>query len=153
MQVKLMQHFSVHYNVVKCIEDLQKTFYIRDVVFIEEQNIPYTAEFDEFDYSSIHFLATIENEPVGAARLRLFKDYVKIERLAIRKAYRGKSIGKGLFSFVLDYIAKMGYSKITLHAQSYLLKFYENFGFVIKGEKNFEAGIEHYYMEKCITIE
>jgi predicted GNAT family N-acyltransferase len=136
------------YQIATTPADLQKVFAVRAIVFIEEQKVPYEEEIDGNDSSAVHFLATIGNEPVGAARLRLFKDYVKIERLAVRKAYRGKSIGKGLFSFVLDYTANMEYQKITLHAQAYLLKFYENFGFVKHGEIFLEADMEHYYMEK-----
>ena len=136
------------YQVVTDIADLQKTFIVRGIVFCEEQNIPYSEEIDGFDFSSVHFLGTIENEPIAAARMLLFKDYVKIERLAVRKAYRGKGIGKEMFAFVLNHIAELKYNKIVLNAQSYLVSFYEDFGFVRKGEKFLEENIEHYYMEK-----
>lgn len=140
--------FILNYEVINNTEGLQKSFFVRSIVFCEEQNIPYSDEFDEFDCSSVHFLGTIENEPIATARMRLFKDYVKIERLAVRKAYRGKNIGKEMFAFVLNHIAEMGYKKIQLHAQTYLVKFYEDFGFVRKDESFFEVGIEHCFMEK-----
>lgn len=139
---------NINYQIATTSEALQKVFAVRAIVFIEEQGVAYEEEIDGYDYSSVHFLATIDDEPIGAARLRLFKDYVKIERLAVRKAYRGQGFGKGLFLFVLDYIAKMEYQKITLHAQAYLIKFYEDFGFIKQGEMFLEAGIEHYYMER-----
>jgi predicted GNAT family N-acyltransferase len=137
-----------HYQIVTTPSDLQKIFAVRAIVFIEEQKCPYFEEIDGLDFSSIHFLATIEDEPVATARMRLFADYVKIERLAVRKEYRGKSIGKDMFVFVLNHINEMGYKKITLHAQAYLVDFYEKFGFVKQGEKFLEVNIEHYYMEK-----
>ena len=137
-----------HYQKVTTLEELQKTFAVRAIVFIEEQKVSYEEEIDGHDDSAIHFLATIDNEPVAVARLRFLKDNIKIERLAVRKAYRGKGIGKDMFAFVLNYITKMDCEKITLHAQAYLLKFYEDFDFVKYGEKFLEAGIEHYYMEK-----
>jgi predicted GNAT family N-acyltransferase len=136
--------------VVNSIDDLQKAFCVRNIVFCEEQKCPYAEEFDGFDFSSVHFLGTIEDEPVATARIQLFKDYVKIQRLAVRKSYRGKGAGKEMFAFVLNHIAEMGYTKIKLHAQAYLVKFYEDFGFVSKGEKFLEVNIEHYYMEKEI---
>ena len=142
--------FTPHYKIVATSEDLQKAFAVRAIVFVEEQKVSYEEEIDGHDYSSTHFLATIDNEPVAVARLRLFKDYVKIERLAVRKTYRGKSIGKEMFSFVLHHIQKTEYKKATLHAQAYLLKFYEDFGFIKHGEKFLEAGIEHYAMEKTL---
>lgn len=141
---------SIHYRIVNKIEDLQKAFFVRGVVFVEGQNCTYMEDFDGLDFSAIHFLGTTGDEPVAAARIRLFKDYVKIERVAVRKGYRGKGIGKDLFAFILNHIAKMGYRKMVLHAQAYLLKFYEDFGFVKQGELFLEANIEHYHMEKKI---
>jgi predicted GNAT family N-acyltransferase len=138
----------LQFSVVQNIEDLQKAFAVRAIVFVEEQNVTYVEEVDGFDFSSTHFLGVIENEPVAAARMQLFKDYVKIGRLAVRKAYRGKGIGKEMFAFVLNHVTSMGYTKISLSAQAYLVKFYEDFGFVRKGEKFLEANIEHYCMEK-----
>jgi len=130
--------------------DLQKCFFVRGIVFCEEQKCTYAEEFEEFDFLSVHFLGTVENEPVAVARMCLFKDYVKVERLAVRKEYRGKGFGKKMFAFVLNEVANMGYKKITLHSQAYLVKFYEDFGFIKQGEKFLEVNIEHYYMEKEI---
>ena len=141
-----MKQLDIH--IVHTIEDLQKAFFVRGVVFVEGQNCPYTEDFDGLDFSAIHFLGTIGEEPVAAARIRLFKDYVKIERVAVRKEYRGKGFGKDLFAFILNHIAETGYKKMVLHAQAYLLRFYENFGFVKQGELFLEANIEHYHMEK-----
>ena len=141
---------SAQYNIVTTSEDLQKAFCVRNIVFCEGQNCPYSIEFDGLDFSAVHFLGTIKDEPIATARMRLFKDYAKIERLAVRKAYRGKNIGKEMFAFVLKHIDELGYKKIKIHAQSYLVKFYEDFGFVCKGEKFLEASIEHYCMEKEI---
>jgi predicted GNAT family N-acyltransferase len=143
-----MKYNNRVYTIVDNINDLQRVFFVRGIVFCEEQKCTYSEEFDEFDFSSIHFLGLIENEPVAVARMRLFEDYIRIERLAVRKEYRGKGIGKEMFVFVLNHINKVGYKKIALHAQAYLLKFYETFGFVRQGEKFLEVNIEHYYMEK-----
>jgi len=137
-------------RIVRTPEDLQKAFCVRSIVFIEGQNCPYTIEVDGLDLSAIHFLGTVDDEPVATARIRLFKDYVKIERLAVREAYRGKGMGKELFAFILNHIEETGYRKMVLHAQAYLLKFYEDFGFEKQGELFLEANIEHYHMEKEI---
>ena len=134
--------------IVNSIEDLQKCFVVRGIVFCEEQKCPYSREVDGLDFSATHFLCAIDGEPVATARMRLFKEYAKIERLAVRKEYRSKGIGKDMFTFVLNHINELGYKKIKIHAQAYLLKFYANFGFVKQGEKFLDANIEHYCMEK-----
>ncbi|MDR0790584.1 MAG: GNAT family N-acetyltransferase [Bacteroidales bacterium] len=140
--------FKIQYRVIDTADDLQKALFIRGVVFIEEQHCAYWEELDGQDSDAIHFLATIDDEPVGTARMLVFDDYAKVGRLAVRKAYRGKGIGKELLQYVLQHAAELGYSKIKIHAQAYLVGFYEDFGFVKQGEKFLEANIEHYYMEK-----
>ncbi len=136
------------YRIVENVSDLQKAFFVRGVVFVEEQNCPYREEHDQHDYSATHFIVTQGEEPVATARIRLCHDYVKIERLAVRRAFRKKAIGKQLFRFILTHIEKLGYQKTVLHAQAYLLRFYEEFGFVKKGDLFLEANIEHYHMER-----
>jgi predicted GNAT family N-acyltransferase len=136
------------FQIVTTAADLQKAFFVRGIVFCEEQHVSYEEEVDGQDYVATHFLGTIDGEPVAAARMRVFKDCVKIERLAVRTAYRGQGIGKNLLTFVLRHAEEMGYAKIKLHAQAYLLKFYEKFGFVRHGEMFLDARIEHYAMEK-----
>jgi predicted GNAT family N-acyltransferase len=139
----------VEYRVVSDMESLMKAFAVRAIVFVEEQGVAFVEEMDGRDFSAVHFLATLSGEPVAAARLRVCRDYIKIERLAVRKQYRGKGIGKEMFAFVLKHIAETGYGKkLVLHAQAYLTRFYEEFGFEKKGEAFTEAGIEHYYMEQ-----
>ena len=142
-----MEH-SFHYRIVENALDLQKAFFVRGVVFVEEQHCPFEIEHDQHDYSATHFIVTQENEPVATARIRFCHDYVKIERLAVRKSFRKKEIGKTLFRFVLEHIEKLGYNRAVLHAQLYLVRFYEDFGFVKEGEPFLEANIEHYHMEK-----
>ncbi len=145
-----MSIISPEYKIVESSTDLLKSFFVRGVVFVEEQNCPYEEEFDEFDYTSSNFLGLIEKEPIACARVRLFKDYVMIERLAVRKGYRGQNIGRNMLSFVLAHFEKLGFEKIVLHAQSYLLNFYQDFGFIKKGESFIETNIEHYYMERIV---
>jgi predicted GNAT family N-acyltransferase len=130
--------------------DLQKCFCVRSIVFCDEQQCPYSREIDGLDFEAVHFLGTVDGEPAAAARIRLFGSYAKIERLAVRKEYRGKGAGKELFAFILNYIDEIGYAKIILHAQAYIVSFYENFGFVKYGEKFMDVNIEHYCMEKHI---
>lgn len=138
------------YKVIGSLIELQKAYTVRSIVFIEEQKCPYDEEFDEFDFSSIHFLGTIDNEPISTARIRFINDCIKIERIAVRKEFRGQSVGKGMVSFVLAYINNLPTKKLIIHAQSYLLKFYQDFGFEKLGEPFMEVGIEHFYMEKQI---
>lgn len=50
-------------------KDLEKAFTIRDNVFVHGQNVPARLEHEHDDISH-HFLATVNDIPVGAARWR-----------------------------------------------------------------------------------
>ncbi|MBA3898761.1 MAG: GNAT family N-acetyltransferase [Bacteroidetes bacterium] len=120
-------------------------FEIRRKVFVEEQNVPAEEEFDEFEEDSQHFLALLNDLPLGTARWR-FTDYgIKLERFAVIKEYRNKNVGHALLTSVLEEVKP--YNKtIYIHAQVPALKFYERFGFIIKGALFIECDIEHYMM-------
>ncbi|MBU6298911.1 MAG: hypothetical protein KJS68_11770, partial [Alphaproteobacteria bacterium] len=55
-------------------------------------------------------------EPVGALRIRWFKDFAKIERSAFRKAYRSPRNLKIAAEFVFKHIARKGYNRVITHA-------------------------------------
>jgi len=76
---------QLNLRIVQTPEDLQKAFCVRSIVFIEGQHCPYNVEVDGLDYSAVHFLGVIGDEPVATARIRLFKDYVKIEHYHMEK--------------------------------------------------------------------
>ena len=81
------------FKVVTNLEDLIKVFVVRGIVFIEEQGVPYNIEHDVHDSTATHILGEKNGEPFGAGRIRAIGEYAKLERIAIRKSYRGKGLG------------------------------------------------------------
>jgi ElaA protein len=60
---------------------------------------------------------------------------------------RGRGIGRELMTKSIDILYTLhGKRDIRIGAQYYLLRFYESFGFVQKGEIYLEDGIEHIEM-------
>ena len=118
---------------------------IRRKVFVEEQKVSEEEEF-EFEEESTHFLIYHRGKAVGTARHRLTEKGVKLERFALLKEARSKGIGRDLLRFVLTDARKFS-KPIYLHAQTTVIDFYKQQGFVITGPKFMEAGIEHYPME------
>jgi predicted GNAT family N-acyltransferase len=125
---------------------MQKAFAVRAIVFVEEQNCPYEIEVDGKDFSALHFLGEIDHQPFAAARMRFLGEYVKLERLAIRKSYRGRGYGNQLLGFMMNTAREAGFCKMKLHAQTQALEFYRKHGFQPKGDFFFEADIEHQLM-------
>jgi predicted GNAT family N-acyltransferase len=125
--------------------DMGAAFAIRQKVFVDEQHVDPHLEYDEFEGSSTHYLATIEDLPVGTARWRVTEKGVKLERFAVLEEYRDKGAGTALLAQVLsdaDALAK----PIYLHAQVQVVPFYEKFGFKAVGDEFVEADIRHYKM-------
>lgn len=124
--------------------DLEKVFAIRRQVFVVEQNCPPELEW-EFEDESIHFLATVNNVPAGAARWRKTDNGYKLERFAVLKEFRGLGVGQELVKAVLaDLPADATY--VYLHAQIQAVGLYQKLGFQITGPEFEEAGIKHYKM-------
>jgi predicted GNAT family N-acyltransferase len=113
---------------------------VRREVFVLEQGIPESAEWDPEDATSVHVLATLNREPVGTGRLNRAG---KIGRIAVLPAQRGRGIGT---MSLLHEARRLGIREPCLHAQVQAVPFYEKLGFERKGEVFDEAGIPHVRM-------
>jgi predicted GNAT family N-acyltransferase len=136
------------FKVVTRLDDLLKAYMVRGIVFMEEQKIGYALEVDEYEHESLHILGEIDGEPVAAARMRFRSGYAKLERIAVRRAWRGKGYGGQLTRFMIRTAEDRGYEKLRLHAQVYTKGLYEKLGFTVVGDTFMEAGIEHCLMER-----
>ncbi len=123
---------------------------IREEVFVAEQSVPQELERDEYDDTALHFLSLIDGEPVATARV-ILKDEgrtAKIGRVAVRKAHRGKGLGKELLDAIERDRALTGVHRFVLDAQIHALPFYESLGYVAEGPEFQDAGIRHRHMTK-----
>ena len=120
---------------------------IRRLVFIEEQNVPEDMEWDEYDDSATHFLATLDNKIIATARL---KTDGQIGRMAVLAEYRNKGIGSKLLQFVLLTAIQQKLNNVYLHAQVSAISFYKKHGFTTCGHVFYEANIPHREMSKKI---
>jgi predicted GNAT family N-acyltransferase len=77
---------------------------IREEVFVKEQNVPFAEEYDEYEQTSVHFLAFYEGKPCGTARWRFTENGIKLERFAVLKEFRNKKVGKAILEAVLENI-------------------------------------------------
>ncbi|MFN3802588.1 GNAT family N-acetyltransferase [Belliella pelovolcani] len=144
---------NISVEKVKTKEQLDTIFKIREIVFVIEQEVDPAEEYDEFEASSTHFLATVEGEPAGTARWRFTKNGIKLERFAVLKEMRGKGVGQALVQAVIDDIAESEQAKdklLYMHAQLPAMSLYAKFGFEKVGEMFEECNIMHYQMERYL---
>ena len=122
----------------------QKSWKLREIVFIEEQKVDPSIEF-EYEEESFFYLVEIEGKAVATGRWRETEKGFKLERFVTLKEERGKGYGKYIVQEILNDILPT-HHKIYLNAQTQALGFYQKLGFVKEGESFIEADIEHYLM-------
>lgn len=128
-------------NFKTCFSQIEK---IRTSVFIEEQNVPFELEWDEFDNDSIHILAYYNNKAVGTARLL---NNGHIGRMAVLKDYRNRNVGQKMLKYLLKVANNKSMPKIELSAQEHAVEFYRKYGFSVTSNVYLDAGIPHYDMK------
>ncbi len=141
-----MKNKDAMFRVAESADDLQRALLVRGIVFVEEQGVRYAVDRDEHDRTAIHVLGEVQGEPIAAGRIRFVEGMAKLERLSVRKAFRGRGLGHKLLGFMLEEAKRRGFPGIKLHAQTYLAPFYEEHGFRRVGKEFKEAGIDHVLM-------
>lgn len=113
-------------------------------MFICEQGVPESLEWDADDALALHFLALLtDGSAVGTARLM---PDGRIGRMAVLPQWRRRGLGKALLAAAMAQARTRGQTDLSLHAQLAVRGFYEQAGFVAEGEVFDEAGIPHLLM-------
>ena len=114
---------------------------IRELVFIQEQQVPVALEWDGLDEAAVHLLAwNLGGTPIGCARL--LPDY-KLGRMAVLPEYRMQGVGSAILQAAVEYAAEACWSHISISAQIQAIGFYIKSGFVLAGGEYMDAGIPH----------
>lgn len=124
---------------------------LRQEVFVVEQNCPYL-DCDGIDVKSWHLLGLNEKgNLLSYARLipkdLVYDGYVSFGRVVSSPAVRRSGAGRALVDKAIEESYRLfGKEPIQIGAQSYLLNFYQSFGFQPVGEEYLEDGIPHIHM-------
>lgn len=133
------------------LEELYSLLALRSEVFVVEQNCVYQ-DVDYKDSEAFHLMGTIDNQIVAYARIFSAGKYFEnasIGRVLVKENYRIQKIGHELMREAIVAVKmKFGTARITISAQSYLEKFYEQHGFSTVGDGYLEDDIPHIRMEK-----
>lgn len=117
---------------------------VRRRVFIEEQGVPESEEWDAADPTARHVLAIDgKRDAVGTGRL---EPCGKIGRVAVLPRYRGAGIGEAIMSGLVNQATELGLEAVYLHAQTAAAGFYRRLGFRAEGPEFDEVGIPHVRM-------
>lgn len=114
---------------------------IRRQVFIEEQAVPESLEWDGLDETAQHLLARDSTgQPIGCARLL---PSGRIGRMAVLPQWRGHGVGRQMLQALLEIARSEGWREACLSAQVHAIPFYQQAGFEAYGPTYDDAGIPH----------
>ncbi|WP_396612353.1 GNAT family N-acetyltransferase [Haloferax sp. S1W] len=139
-------------RVVTTADEREDVFAVRQTVFVDEQDVDESLEWDEYDEpdsDAVHFVGYRDGEPVGAARLRESEPGVgKVERVAVVKSARGEGWGRRLMAALETEAENRGFERLVLHGQTSAEGFYHRLDYETTSDVFDEAGIPHVKMLK-----
>jgi predicted GNAT family N-acyltransferase len=132
--------FQYHVRPADWARDQPAIAAVRREVFIVEQCVPEHLEWEAEDANHRWFLAETRLGVIGIARLTAEG---RIGRMAVRRPFRGKGVGRALLEAVLASARDAGLHEVMLSAQVHALGFYARLGFRAEGDEFTDAGIPH----------
>ena len=141
---------QVEVYLASTIDEFAGHFRVRREVFVDEQGVALEEDRDGRDDAALHLVAFLDGALVGACRLLLSGDRVKLGRMVVKATARGRGIA-GLLLAEADARARdLGASTIVLGAQLTATGVYERAGYEPYGEVFDDAGIDHVMMRKSL---
>ncbi|MGE7826313.1 GNAT family N-acetyltransferase [Paenibacillus sp. NPDC093718] len=134
-------------------EQLQQALDIRKDVFVLEQKVPIDLEIDDYDRlesDAFHVLIKSEGQYAATGRIIYYnKDSAKMQRIAVRKPFRSKGIGRVLMMALEAQARELKLQYSVLDAQVQAEAFYRKLGYETISDEPFDdAGIPHVRMKK-----
>lgn len=125
-------------------------FYLRTLVFVQEQGISLKAEFDELDVDSTFYVVIYyNNSPVATARYQ--QDDEKTlhpDRLCVDKSMRKQGLGRRLL-LELEQIGHKQHCTLShIHGEKQAIGFYQKLGYKVVSDEFIEDGIICVILEK-----
>lgn len=134
------------------LSDLYSILQLRETIFILEQTCLYQ-DIDGKDPLAYHMLIKDNNQVVAYARYFpksvYYSEYASIGRVLVHPDYRKKRLGHLLLERLLQEVEVLyGDIPIQISAQTYLVKFYQKYGFNKISAEYLEDNIPHIRMLK-----
>lgn len=138
--------YRLHVGTWQALQPLAAA--VRLAVFVREQGIPLSEEWDDADAEALHAVITdAQGLPVATGRLlQAQPQLAQVGRMAVLPTHRGQHLGAKLLQALCEAARERGDQQVVLHAQRSAEGFYLRQGFAPQGEPYDEVGIAHITM-------
>ncbi|HOX46397.1 MAG TPA: GNAT family N-acetyltransferase [Myxococcota bacterium] len=126
----------------------ERLWALREAVFVREQAVPPSLEWDGLDERARHFLAEDDagdGQSLALGTARLLEDG-HVGRVCVLAPARGRGVGGALLRAAVAAARAAGAPRVWLTAQVRAIPFYEAHGFTAEGPEFDDAGIPHRLM-------
>lgn len=129
-------------------------FSLRYEVFVLEQKIAPTLEFDILDTPERQYLVMFDDQlPIATLRYQAFdSETIQPDRFCVKSQYRHQGIGTALLHYYEELAKSDGYQKSRLSAEETALTFYQRLGYQQISTRYLEDGIWCVAMEKNLEV-
>jgi len=131
-------------------DEVAQALGLRERVFCDEQGVSIAADRDGRDDEATHIVAVEGDRVLGTCRLVFRGRIARLGRLAVEPECRGGGVAAAILREADRVARRAGAEVISLHAQTYALELYIRDGYVERGARFMEEGIEHVSMEKLL---
>lgn len=122
-------------------------FRLRRDVFVVEQSVPESEEFDADDLIAFHIVAIGRGEVCATLRVIHAEAHVKIGRVVVERSWRGKGVATAMMKFAMERHRDVRGDRFFLTAQTDKLALYQRHGFKEYGDEFLDGGIPHLAMK------
>lgn len=128
------------------------SFFLRTLVFVQEQNISPKAEFDMYDSDQTNYLVIFYGQtPIATGRYQ--QDdlrTVRPDRVCVRREWRKKGIGRRVILEIEQLGRQNNCSLSRIHGEKQAIPFYKKLGYEVVSDEFIEDGIICVKLEKKI---
>src|SRR5579862_5249600 len=116
---------NIEIKVAHSFDEMFMAMAIRSAVFLAEQSCPYDEEFDGNDMTATHLIGFVNGEPAATIRIRYFGRFAKMERMAVRREFRGLPVALKMAHWAIEFVRRKGFQAIIAHTQTGRERFWE----------------------------
>jgi ribosomal protein S18 acetylase RimI-like enzyme len=142
----------MHFEVTSHNTDAyRQALAMREAILRAPLGLAFTEAEAEQDREQLQVVGLIDGRVRATAVLVPKDGAIKMQRVAVDEAYRGRGFGAEMTKFCEQVAREKGYATIYCHARGTAVPFYLKNGYTVEGEPFIEQTIPHQKMSKRLA--